>query len=93
MKWENGHPKSYEPWRRKTNLQEFTKRYLDSSGVQGDIPPTFSNLTNLQTVWASDNKLTGEIPGFIGSWLKLRSFPVTLDFEFNGDRLKCKKQR
>ncbi|KAL4010485.1 hypothetical protein IC575_029977 [Cucumis melo] len=55
------------------NLFGLEELYLDSSGVQGDIPPTFSNLTNLQTVWASDNKLTGEIPGFIGSWLKLRS--------------------
>uniref|UniRef100_A0A0A0KIP6 Uncharacterized protein n=1 Tax=Cucumis sativus TaxID=3659 RepID=A0A0A0KIP6_CUCSA len=52
---------------------ELSSGYLDSSGVQGDIPTTFSNLTNLQTVLASDNKLTGEIPGFIGSWLKLRT--------------------
>ncbi|XP_028061065.1 probable LRR receptor-like serine/threonine-protein kinase At1g56140 isoform X1 [Camellia sinensis] len=33
----------------------------------------FVALRNLQTVWASDNELTGSIPEFIGNWSKLKS--------------------
>ncbi|CAL5426257.1 unnamed protein product [Camellia sinensis] len=33
----------------------------------------FAALRNLQTVWASDNELTGSIPEFIGNWSKLKS--------------------
>ncbi|WRX28564.1 Leucine-rich repeat - like 10 [Theobroma cacao] len=46
--------------------------YFDSSGVSGEIPSTFTNLQNLQTVWASDTELTGRIPDFTGNWSKLR---------------------
>ncbi|KAI8021155.1 Phosphatidate cytidylyltransferase 1 [Camellia lanceoleosa] len=47
--------------------------YFGSSGVSGAIPSTFAVLRNLQTVWASDNELTGSIPEFIGNWSKLKS--------------------
>uniref|UniRef100_A0A7N2LK78 non-specific serine/threonine protein kinase n=1 Tax=Quercus lobata TaxID=97700 RepID=A0A7N2LK78_QUELO len=46
-------------------------RYIDSCGFRGEIPSTFSNLKNLQFVWASDNELTGRIPEFIGNWSSL----------------------
>ncbi|KAL7234127.1 hypothetical protein ACSBR1_017676 [Camellia fascicularis] len=47
----------------------------DSSGDVGHIPTpsTFAALRHLQTVWASDNELTGSIPEFIGNWSKLKS--------------------
>ncbi|KAF7140610.1 hypothetical protein RHSIM_Rhsim06G0236300 [Rhododendron simsii] len=45
--------------------------YFDSSGVSGPIPPTYAALQNLQTVWGSDNELTGSIPEFIGNWSQL----------------------
>ncbi|KAG5546794.1 hypothetical protein RHGRI_018834 [Rhododendron griersonianum] len=45
--------------------------YFDSSGVSGPIPPTYAALQNLQTVWGSDNELTGSIPEFLGNWSQL----------------------
>uniref|UniRef100_A0A161ZX01 non-specific serine/threonine protein kinase n=1 Tax=Daucus carota subsp. sativus TaxID=79200 RepID=A0A161ZX01_DAUCS len=45
--------------------------YFDSSGLSGPIPSTYASLQELTTVWASDNALTGRIPGFIGNWSKL----------------------
>ncbi|KAL7204243.1 hypothetical protein ACSBR2_017336 [Camellia fascicularis] len=45
------------------------------NGDVGHIPTpsTFAALRHLQTVWASDNELTGSIPKFIRNWSKLKS--------------------
>ncbi|CAL5390876.1 unnamed protein product [Camellia sinensis] len=47
--------------------------FEEQSGVSGAIPSTFAVLRNLQTVWASDNELTGSILEFIENWSKLKS--------------------
>ncbi|CAL5382467.1 unnamed protein product [Camellia sinensis] len=67
--------------------------YFGSTGVSGAIPSTFAALRNLQTVWASDNELTGSIPEFIGNWSKLKSLfqgnsfggPIPNIFQLNLD--------
>ncbi|VAH83568.1 unnamed protein product [Triticum turgidum subsp. durum] len=41
--------------------------YIDSCGLSGELPSTFSKLKNLKTLWASDNEFTGKIPDYIGS--------------------------
>ncbi|KAI8018555.1 Flowering time control protein FCA [Camellia lanceoleosa] len=47
-------------------MQGFGSQLLPRSGDLA-MPST------LQTVWASDNELTGSIPEFIGNWSKLKS--------------------
>ncbi|KAK7831883.1 putative lrr receptor-like serine/threonine-protein kinase, partial [Quercus suber] len=49
----------------------YLDNYIDSSGVSGEIPSIFANLKSLQTMWASDTRLTGRIPDFIGNWSEL----------------------
>ncbi|GMP42263.1 hypothetical protein CsSME_00012065 [Camellia sinensis var. sinensis] len=56
--------------------------YFGSTGVSGAIPSTFAALRNLQTVWASDNELTGSIPEFIGNWSKLKSLETPLEVQY-----------
>ncbi|KAG5546791.1 hypothetical protein RHGRI_018834 [Rhododendron griersonianum] len=51
--------------------------YFDSSGVSGPIPPTYAALQNLQTVWGSDNELTGSIPEFLGNWSQLSDLMIS----------------
>ncbi|KAL4554483.1 hypothetical protein LXL04_039314 [Taraxacum kok-saghyz] len=72
--------------RRLQRKYQNTHFYIDSSEVGGDIPSTFANLRNLQTVGASDNGFTGRIPDFIGNWSQLVTLKIsglsngTLDF-------------
>uniref|UniRef100_A0A0D9ZQP6 non-specific serine/threonine protein kinase n=1 Tax=Oryza glumipatula TaxID=40148 RepID=A0A0D9ZQP6_9ORYZ len=42
--------------------------YIDSAGLSGPLPSSFSKLTRMQTLWASDNDFTGQIPDYIGNW-------------------------
>ncbi|GMP42267.1 hypothetical protein CsSME_00012124 [Camellia sinensis var. sinensis] len=67
--------------------------YFGSTGVSGAIPSTFAALRNLQTVWASDNELTGSIPEFIGNWSKLKSLsaPIYSNLKFGQFRARWGK--
>jgi len=46
-------------------------RYIDSAGLSGPLPSSFSKLTRMRVLWASDNDFTGHIPDYIGSWSNL----------------------
>ncbi|CAB4283208.1 unnamed protein product [Prunus armeniaca] len=44
--------------------------------LSGRLPPSFSNLSNLQSFWAASNDLTGEFPDY-GSLNQLRLFSIS----------------
>ncbi|KAF7032318.1 hypothetical protein CFC21_043502 [Triticum aestivum] len=60
-------------------LLRHDRPYIDSCGLSGELPSTFSKLKNLKTLWASDNEFTGKIPDYIGSLSNL----TDLDLSFN----------
>jgi len=47
-------------------------RYIDSAGLSGPIPSSFSKLTNMKLLVASDNEFTGRLPDYIGRWSNLQ---------------------
>ncbi|XP_074588845.1 putative LRR receptor-like serine/threonine-protein kinase At1g56140 [Curcuma longa] len=51
-----------------TNLEQW---YVDSSGLNGELPQSLSDLRSLRRMWASDNNFTGRIPDYIGTWTNL----------------------
>ncbi|CAN6683922.1 unnamed protein product [Malus baccata var. baccata] len=60
-------------------LKALSASYMESCGLGGEIPSTFAKLTNMQTLWASDNPFSGKIPDFIGNWTQLA------DLRFEGN--------
>ncbi|KAI8012736.1 Flowering time control protein FCA [Camellia lanceoleosa] len=62
-----------------SNHQDLEYGATLNAGMQGfgsQLLPRSGDLampSTLQTVWASDNELTGSIPEFIGNWSKLKS--------------------
>uniref|UniRef100_A0A0E0KV84 non-specific serine/threonine protein kinase n=1 Tax=Oryza punctata TaxID=4537 RepID=A0A0E0KV84_ORYPU len=50
------------------NLTNLISLYIDSAGLSGALPSSFSKLTRVKKLWASDNNFTGQIPDYIGSW-------------------------
>ncbi|GLJ25239.1 hypothetical protein SUGI_0483140 [Cryptomeria japonica] len=47
-------------------LTNLTKIYIFSCGLSGEIPPSFANLSRLQSLELSGNSLRGNIPAFGG---------------------------
>jgi len=61
-------------------LQHLTTLYLESNHLQGFIPDTLTNCSNLADLDLSGNNLTGVIPPRIGSLTNLAS--ITLDSNY-----------
>ncbi|KAJ0602482.1 putative non-specific serine/threonine protein kinase [Helianthus annuus] len=53
------------------NLSNLELLYLDSCGASGEIPSTFSRLTKMREMWASDSAFSRKMPPFISNWTKL----------------------
>ncbi|CAA7402403.1 unnamed protein product [Spirodela intermedia] len=45
---------------------------LESNMMQGPLPRSLGNLTNLRRLTLDGTEISGKIPGFIGNWTKLR---------------------